>query len=103
MELTSEEKAARATRLANKEHLGAVMRDFARHAGFKVLQELLDKEINKISLQIIEAKTPEECWKFKCEAAPYQKVKDLVFKTIAQGDAANIALRLEREPQENLQ
>jgi len=97
-ELTAEEAAARTIRLEQSAHEGAIMREFAAHPGFKMQMAAIEKEQKDLMEKLARATTPQEAWDIKVQMAVWVRVVDLIKQKISKGDAANIALRLEKEP-----
>jgi hypothetical protein len=93
MELTPEEEARRVERLAQHAQTAAIMRDFCRHAGFKILEQMVKEHVADARNEWLKAETPEKCWELKLKAQPWNELFELIFKRIANGDAAALQLR----------
>lgn len=93
MELTPDEERQRIERLAQNAHIAAVMRDFCRHAGFKILEGMVKEKIADARNEWLKADSAEKCWELKLKAQPWNELFELIFKRIANGDAAALQLR----------
>jgi hypothetical protein len=97
MDLTPQERELRDSRLANKEHIGAIMRDFCRHQGFKILQDEIQAKIEDKRNAWLKATNAVEAEALRLQAQPWNEIMELLKKKIVEGDAANLARRSEQE------
>lgn len=96
-ELTPEEDRLREERMLGVVREGDVMRDFARHPGFKVLSNYIQSKVSDGRNEWLKAKTPDEAWALKLKHEPWQEIYDFIFHKIAKGDATAFTIRSQKQ------
>jgi hypothetical protein len=97
MDFTPEEEKLREERMLATVREGDVMRDFAKHPGFKILERFVQSKVTDGKNEWLKAKTPEESWAMLLQNKPWQEIYDFIFHKIAKGDATSMTLRSQKQ------